>query len=220
MRGVDWTKKITIALAGVLFCGGLAWAEEEEKDKDASEFKGSVFSDFQNARKGRGSRSTATYQVRRAIPVPKFSWEVDETKPITRMEVRLKEQKAYGYQGEKLVMVTDVSSGREGFATKLGSYTVLEKDKNHHSSLFGSFVSAQGKVVNLNAEAGQKPPEGCHYEPSPMFFFLRLSWEGLGLHAGFLPGYAASHGCVRLPHALAEKLFKVVPLGTPVEVIP
>ena len=53
-----------------------------------------------------------------------------------------------------------------------------------------------------------------------MPYFMRLTNDGVGLHAGMLPGYAASHGCIRLPHAFAELLFSNVSVGTPVDVVP
>jgi lipoprotein-anchoring transpeptidase ErfK/SrfK len=149
-----------------------------------------------------------------------YIWTVDETKPVTRLEVRISDQIVNVYQGDILAGYGPISTGKEGHGTPVGKYEVLQKEKDHKSNLYGSFVNAQGKMVNSNAEVGDKVPEGLRYMPSPMPFFLRLTWEGVGLHQGFLPGYPASHGCIRLPRSFAEKLFSVVEKGTPVEVVP
>lgn len=100
-------------------------------------------------------------------------------------------QTAYVYRGEVLIGVTSVSTGKTGHDTPTGVYTILQKDPLHHSNL---------------------------YDDAPMPFMQRMTWDGLALHGGRLPGYPASHGCVRLPMAFAEILFHEVPLGATVEV--
>ena len=78
---------------------------------------------------------------------------------------------------------------------------------------------ASGNIVDYSADLGQTPPPGAHYVPSPMPFFMRLTDEGVGMHAGFLPGYPASHGCIRLPAPVAENIFHQVSIGTQVDVV-
>ena len=63
-------------------------------------------------------------------------------------------------------------------------------------------------------------PAGTHYEGAPMLWFMRLTSEGVGMHVGILPGYAASHGCVRMPSDIAGLFYEKVKLGTPVVVRP
>jgi L,D-transpeptidase catalytic domain len=72
--------------------------------------------------------------------------------------------------------------------------------------------------VNPNATPGSHIPPGCHYTPAPMPYFMEFS-KYVGMHAGFLPGYPASHGCVRMPRDLAAEFFARVHVGTPVKVI-
>ena len=102
------------------------------------------------------------------------------------MIVNLKTQRAYVYRNGVPIGVTTVSSGKPGHATPTGVFTILQKDVDHHSSL---------------------------YNNAPMPYMQRLTWDGIALHAGSLPGYPASHGCVRLPLAFAKLLYGVTQLG-------
>jgi len=96
----------------------------------------------------------------------------------------------------------------------------LQKDIDHKSNLYGVFIDSHGYVVDGNAEAGQTPPAGAVYDSADMPYYMRLREDGVGMHAGFLPGYPASHGCIRLPHAFAELLFSNISEGTPVDIVP
>jgi len=148
-------------------------------------------------------------------------WNVDPTQPITRIEINLTQCTFSGYQGDKLVASTMVSPGKDGHDTPIGTFPVLAKDKDHKSTEYGSFVdNADGHTVDYGAQAGQSAPAGAHYEPAPMSFFLRLTDDGVGLHAGFVTGTRVSHGCIRLPPTFAENLFQVVSVGTPVKITP
>ena len=146
-------------------------------------------------------------------------WNVDPSQPITRIEINLTQCTLAGYQGDKLVASTIVSPGKDGHDTPLGTFPVLAKDKDHKSTEYGSFVdNADGHTVDYGAVAGAAAPSGAHYEPAPMSFFLRLTDDGVGLHAGFVTGTRVSHGCIRLPPTFAENLFQVVSVGTPVTI--
>ena len=149
-----------------------------------------------------------------------YTWDPDPSQPITRVEVRLGEQKVYVYQGDRIAGVSPTTTGKPGHETPPGHYSVLVKDIDHKSNLYGDFIDSNGYIVDGNAEAGQKPPPGTVYDSADMPYYLRIRDDGVGLHAGFLPGYPASHGCIRLPHAFAELLFSNISLGTPVDVVP
>jgi lipoprotein-anchoring transpeptidase ErfK/SrfK len=92
---------------------------------------------------------------------------------------------------------------------------VIEKDADHRSSLYGNYV-CKGKVVkeNIDVRKGGRPP-GARFEGVPMPYFLRFS-GAYGLHAGRLPGYPASSGCIRLPKRQAKRFYDAVRVGTPV----
>jgi lipoprotein-anchoring transpeptidase ErfK/SrfK len=103
--------------------------------------------------------------------------------------VSLPAQRAYVYRNGVRIGISPVSTGRAGYETPPGIYTVLGKEREHHSNL---------------------------YDNAPMPYMQRLTWDGLALHAGTLPGHPASHGCVRLPTTFAEQLFAITTPGTTV----
>lgn len=103
--------------------------------------------------------------------------------------VNLSDQRAYVYRNGVRIGVSTVSTGREGHDTPTGVFTILGKDVDHHSTL---------------------------YNDAAMPYMERLTWSGVALHAGGLPGYPSSHGCVHLPLAFAKLLFATTHMGTPV----
>jgi len=134
-----------------------------------------------------------------------------------RIEVDLKSQKATLLHHGKVVAIAPISSGREGKTTPTGRYRVIQKSPNHRSSLYGNYVR-NGKVVkeNIDIRKGGRPA-GSKFEGTPMPYFLRFT-GAYGLHAGNVPGYPASAGCVRLPPRHAKRFYDSVQLGTPVVV--
>lgn len=105
--------------------------------------------------------------------------------------VSLGEQRAYVYRNGVEVGVTTVSTGKAGHRTPTGVFTVLQKDKDHRSR---------------------------KYNDAPMPYSERLTWDGVALHAGGLPGYPSSHGCVHLPSEFARQLFEISTMGMTVVV--
>lgn len=103
--------------------------------------------------------------------------------------VSIPEQRVFVYRNGIRIGVSTCSTGKPGHSTPTGVFTILEKDKNHHSST---------------------------YNDAPMPNMNRLTWSGIALHAGNLPGYPASHGCIRLPIKFSEVLFGITHVGTPV----
>jgi hypothetical protein len=116
-----------------------------------------------------------------------FLWmgEAFSSGPVV-MVVSLTEQKAYVYRNGILIGATTVSTGRPGHITPTGVFTVLQKQKEHRSTI---------------------------YDGAPMPYMERLTWGGIALHAGGLPGYPESHGCVHLPSEFAKLLFDISPAG-------
>ena len=107
------------------------------------------------------------------------------------MVISLDEQRAYVYRNGLRIGVSTVSTGKKGKETPTGVFTILQKHKDHRSTL---------------------------YNDASMPFMQRLTWDGVALHAGKLPGYPASHGCVRLPYEFARRLFDVTAFGMTVVV--
>jgi len=119
-----------------------------------------------------------------------FTWHPERQPdgPVA-VVVSIPEQRVHVYRNGVRIAMSTCSTGKPGHDTPTGVFVVLEKDRHHRSST---------------------------YNNAPMPNMNRLTWSGIALHAGQLPGYPASHGCVRLPIAFSERLFGVTHLGTPV----
>ena len=115
---------------------------------------------------------------------------VESPEPLL-LAISLLEQKLNVYRGLELIETTKVSSGARGYETRTGVFSILEKKRYHHSNL---------------------------YSNAPMPWMQRLTRSGTALHAGVVPNYPASHGCVRLPFSFAPKLFKITEVGANVVV--
>jgi len=124
---------------------------------------------------------TARTQVPAHLEPGEYLWlpEVSPQGPIV-VVVSLPEQRAYVYRNGVLIGASTVSTGKKGHETPTGVFTILQKHEDHYSNLYAS---------------------------APMPFMQRLTWSGVALHAGRLPGYPASHGCVRMPYEFAHLLF-------------
>jgi lipoprotein-anchoring transpeptidase ErfK/SrfK len=145
-------------------------------------------------------------------------WAGDGASGHPSIKIDLENQRAYFYKGHKIVAISVVSTGREGYDTPAGEFRVVEKDIDHTSSLYGDYVDRSGEVIVKNVDNQKdRQPRGTVFRGAPMPYFLRIH-GGIGMHAGYLPGYPASHGCIRLPEEIAVKFFENAPVGTPVEV--
>jgi hypothetical protein len=113
-------------------------------------------------------------------------------KPVVAV-VGLRQQKITVYDSEGPILQAPISSGSRGYETPAGVFTLLQKNRDHVSNL---------------------------YEDAEMPFMQRLTWSGVALHAGPLPGYRASHGCIRLPYGFAQRLFDLTSVGTRVIIAP
>jgi lipoprotein-anchoring transpeptidase ErfK/SrfK len=105
--------------------------------------------------------------------------------------IDLKTQLAFVYRNGVRIGVTTISSGKAGKTTPTGIFTILQKHKDHKSN---------------------------RYNSAPMPYMQRLTWDGIALHAGNLPGYPASHGCIRMPLEFSKNLYEVSTMGMTVVV--
>jgi L,D-transpeptidase catalytic domain len=168
----------------------------------------------------RAHRSVANL-TRLASGFPLFaSWRDDPSlKGRPKILVNLSTQQAFFYRGKTLIGKTNISSGRRDFETPPGKYRVIQKDANHVSSQYGAYLSRSGRVVQRDVDARKDPcPKGAHFVGAPMPYFLRFT-GGYGMHAGYVPRYRASHGCIRMPEKMAKRFFEAAKLGTRVEVV-
>ncbi len=108
-----------------------------------------------------------------------------------RVVVSIPQQRAYVFEGGRLLESSRVSTGRRGHETPLGTFRIMEKKLKHRSN---------------------------RYANAPMPYMQRLTSYGIALHAGHLPGYPASHGCIRLPWGFARRLYDMTDSGTVVTV--
>jgi lipoprotein-anchoring transpeptidase ErfK/SrfK len=132
--------------------------------------------------------------------------------------IDLADQHAYLFQGGQVVLTAPVSTGREGYDTPAGRYKVIQKDLYHRSSIYGAY-ERDGLIVkeNVDVRKDRRPPDSI-FVGAPMPYFLRIV-GGVGLHAGYLPGYPASHGCIRMPESKAKRFYAAARVGTPVTVM-
>ncbi|WP_395746136.1 L,D-transpeptidase [Prosthecobacter sp.] len=153
-------------------------------------------------------------------PGDRSFWDADDMHGKPSVVINLSEQMVYLFKNGQLAGGSPISSGAEGYDTRPGRYHVMEKDIDHKSSIYGDYEDYHGNVVmqNINNRTDPRPP-GTRFEGAKMYYFMRI-YGGVGMHQGYLPGYAASHGCIRLPGHMAEKFYAAVPKGTPVEVVP
>ena len=133
------------------------------------------------------------------------------------IEIDLEQQTAYLIRGRRIVLASPISSGRAGHLTDTGSFKIIEKERTHFSSLYGQIVDRNGRTVVADADADMPVPRGGKFLPAPMRYFMRFH-DAIGMHAGYLPGYPASHGCVRMPEQNAIAFFNAIEVGTPVNV--
>jgi hypothetical protein len=148
-------------------------------------------------------------------PIPGY-WNGDGVPGSPKIVVNITRQRAYFFKGKQLVGESTVSTGKKGFSTPPGSYQVLSKDKDHVSTVFGDYVDDFGNVVKSNIDSRKDPrPPGSHYDGArmPYAMFFR---GGYAMHQGYVPPYAASHGCIRVPQGMADIFFDNAPVGTPV----
>jgi lipoprotein-anchoring transpeptidase ErfK/SrfK len=164
-------------------------------------------------------RKASTFIQRQEPPKVNQSWLKQATPDNTRIVVSIPKQRTYLMIGDQVVADGPISSGRRGHDTPRGHFNVMEKDPNHHSSLYGDFVDSSGRIVRAGVSArSDSAPSGTHFAGAPMKWFLRLTGEGVGMHVGILPGYPASHGCIRESVDGAKLFYDYAKVGTPVDV--
>jgi hypothetical protein len=147
---------------------------------------------------GSGLAAAGQYSAPAALAAPaktgrtqvKSEWQPERspTGPVAII-VSIPKQQVFVYRNGIEIGVSPCSTGAKGHETPTGVFTILEKAKEHYSKT---------------------------YDDAPMPYMERLTWDGIALHAGKLPGYPASHGCIRLPPAFAVKLYEITQVGTPV----
>lgn len=119
-------------------------------------------------------------------PRPGLNQSTSRPESPLKIVISIRRQRMTVWDGVRKIAETPISSGRPGYDTPTGVFSVLQKNREHFSNL---------------------------YDDAPMPFMQRLTWSGVALHAGALPGYPASHGCIRLPYSFARQLFDITRIG-------
>ena len=190
---------VSIVAATAFF---MASCEEDVRYSGQAQYLGGVY----------GNQPTSN------APVDNVSyWDGDHIGGKATVKISIKEQRAYFYKNGMLVGISQLSTGREGKNTPVGKFSVINKDKGHVSSMYGDFVDKNDQVVKQNVAVSDPKPPGSHFKGAPMPYYMQIA-PGFGMHAGYLPGYPASHGCIRMPEFMAEAFFKSVSVGTPVTI--
>ena len=132
-----------------------------------------------------------------------------------KIVVHLTEQRAFFYKGKTLVGQSSISTGRKGFETPPGKYRVIQKDENHVSNLYGSYVDPDGTWCGAMWRREKLQCQRArNFEERRCL--TSCVFGGYGMHAGFVPRYRASHGCIRMPREMAQHFFDAAEEDTPV----
>ncbi|HEY5954346.1 MAG TPA: L,D-transpeptidase family protein [Terrimicrobiaceae bacterium] len=157
--------------------------------------------------------------VKEDLALKKSYWDDSGIVGPPSIVINLTKQTASFYKDGKLVGVSAISSGREGFDTPAGNFKITQKNIDHASNLYGDYVDASGNVVVKDVDVKKDPrPAGATFRGAPMPYFMRIT-GGVGMHQGFLPGVPDSHGCIRMPQKMARLFWDNAPQGTPVTVV-
>ncbi|WP_346837641.1 L,D-transpeptidase family protein [Microbulbifer sp. SAOS-129_SWC] len=147
-------------------------------------------------------------------------WRRDVVGGASYIKIDLSEQRAYFYKGGRLAGVSPVSTGMAGHRTPTGNFRISEKEINHESTLYGHYVDRRGYVLRSNVDVRRdRRPPGAVFRGASMDFMMRVN-GAVTMHAGRVPGYPASHGCIRLPWHMAKIFFANARVGTKVSVVP
>jgi hypothetical protein len=150
-----------------------------------------------------------------------YEWNGDKVPGAPSVRISLAEQKARIYKEGQEVGWTYVATGTAAHRTPTGTFHISDKQAVKRSNLWGKVVNKNGAVVSSNARNGRaKIPAGGRFVGASMPNWMRLTSGGIGMHGGPIPnpGSPASHGCIRLPYAMAQHLFADLPTGTRVTI--
>lgn len=201
------TSKIIVFLSAVCVFGGTAFTQESDLVSNAKS------SDAPKSQKKSDSAIIYDQILERATP------------ENISVVITISSQRAQLKVGEETAIDAPVSTGRRAGWTPKGSFVIVQKDLNHRSTVYGNFVSAEGHTVRSGVNSRKDvAPSGASFVGAPMKWFMRLGshaqdYTTVGMHAGILPGYPASHGCIRLPEKVARLIFEKAKIGTPVMIL-
>lgn len=166
-----------------------------------------------------------------------LSGEIDSSKPSWRIKEEVYQGMKRGkgtievsLQNQKLVLrdeagraaiETDCSTGIENRETPTGTFRIKEMIVDKRSNKYGKYVSKEtGEVVVEKSWEVSKKPAGTRYLGIAMPYWMRLTWDGVGVHVGNFPrGYRSSFGCIRMPEGIQPKIYEKSSIGMPVRIV-
>ena len=180
------------------------------------------------AETGEATDTEETAARQDAVPEPEedpepgqlYEWKGDGRR-VSRIVIDTREQRARFYEGPDQIGWSTIATGVSSHPTPRGEFEIIEKAAKKRSNLYGRIYDANGKLVKSNADSEDPIPPGGRFVGAKMPNFMRMTYDGIGMHAGAIPrpGQPASHGCIRLPPEVASSLFRQADRGTRVTVI-
>lgn len=200
----------TMLISAAAIFSSCAIIERRAEEKRLSEARAEALAAHAAWREGSGWKSK-TYRNEAVL--------ANATPENATVEIALSEQRGLLLVDGQIAMDFPVATGKSSHPTPPGEYTVLGKQKDYSSNLYGKIVDGMGTVLVSDADTTRDiPPEGASFEGAKMPYWMRLTNTGVGMHVGYVPGRPASHGCIRLKRETAVFLFGLVKIGTPVVV--
>jgi len=142
------------------------------------------------------------------------------TSSETKIDINLTKQRAKILDGAgNVVIETQISTGTSNHRTPTGSFTILEKIVDKSSNRYGKWVNpSTGSTITSDGDSYKKPNASAKFVGTKMPYWMRVTWFGIGMHIGYVPDYAASHGCIRVPAHIQPTIYSKVRVGTPVNI--
>ena len=138
----------------------------------------------------------------------------------SKLQIDLSSQRMKLFSGDQLALESQISTGNEGHPTPTGKFEILEKIVNKKSNRYGKWVNADtGATLVSDGDSYKRPSGNAEFRGTAMPYWMRVTWRGVGMHIGYVPLYAASHGCIRVPRGVQPLIYSKTRVGTPVEIL-
>jgi lipoprotein-anchoring transpeptidase ErfK/SrfK len=138
----------------------------------------------------------------------------------SKLQINLTNQRVKLFSGDQLALESQISTGTEGHRTPTGTFSILEKKVDKKSNRYGKWVNGgTGETLVSDGDSHKQPSGNAEFRGTAMPYWMRVTWRGVGMHIGYVPLYAASHGCIRVPREVQPLIFSKTRVGTPVEIM-
>ena len=200
---MKWTLWIPLLLLLVPSCSVLRKSEDLEKPGLTK------YQKAHEAFKAQPNTKSLIYQNEELLPLL--------TPETSRIEIALSERRVRVLnEANEVAIDTPVSPGKKSHPTPTGKFSIIGKKKDKRSNLYGTIYNCSGGRVAGGDLRKSEIPSGGKFVGVSMPYWMRLTTTGIGMHVGYVPNYAASHGCIRMPKKIAPLIFEKTKVGTPV----